>query len=135
MHLTERTVTSINFDTAKTKDKLRQLTKSLVLTIRINNSNLDELYNTESNINTKEEIKEESLPREIDSVRDLMIFALMPFDSDYAYLETEVEIHEGSTGGIRKYEFKNLFVTKYEEHFAKDERDTIIKIKLRELER
>ena len=58
----------------------------------------------------------------------------MRFDNNQAYLEAEVEIHEGSTSGVSKYEFKNLFVTNYEEHFAKDERDTITKITLREWE-
>ena len=127
IYLTERTITSINFDTVKTDDRLRQLTKNLALTLRIDNSNLDELHNVR-------DTTEELLPREVDSVRDLIVFALLPFKNDIAYSEAVIEMQEGSTGGTSKYEFKNLFVTSYEEHFAKDERDTIIKIELRELE-
>jgi len=109
---------------------LRQLTRDIDLTIRVDNSNLDELYSGQ-----KEDGDGEALPREIDSVRDLILFALFPNDDEYSYLDGELEITDGFTKSVSKYSYKDLFVMKFEEEFERNARDTHIRILLREWER
>ena len=129
LYLTERTIKHIKFISPKVKDMLRQLTRDIELTIKVDNSDLDELFSE------KKDDSDEALPREIDSVRDLLVYAVFPANGQYSYLDGELEIVDGYTKSVSKYSYKDLFVMKFEESFKKDARDTHMFITLREWER
>jgi hypothetical protein len=65
-------------------------------------------------------------------VRDLLAYAIAPNDGEGSYLTGELEIIDGFTKAVSKYNYENLFVLKFEEWLSTESRYTNIKIALRE---
>ena len=132
IYLTERTIDNINFrvveksNIEKREWEREWQTEDIELTISVDNSNLDELYKE------KTEDDEDPLPREVDSVRDLLTFAHASLEGNYCYLSGELEIEDGATKAISRYHYDKLFVKRFEEEMFTGSRYTQIKVTLRE---
>jgi len=131
INLTETTIDSINFVTEENTniDMGERQTEDIELIISVDNSNLDELYKEKMD---EEDEDEETPPREIDSVRDLLAYANAPFESDLCYLSGELEIIDGATKTVSRFNYDNLFVIKIEERLSLGSRYTYINITLRQ---
>ena len=100
------------------------------LTIEIENAIIYELQNEKTG-----DDGETALPSEFNSVRDLILYAIIPFENMYSYLSGELEVTDDFTNAVSKFSFKNLFVIKFEERLSNRERYTHIHVVLRESER
>jgi len=127
IYLTETTVKGIDFISSKTKESFVEPIRDMELHIQIENSSLFELR-----AQNEEDNDVENLPKEIDSVRLLLNFAISHHNSKYSYLDGELELVDAFTGINSLFSFKNLFVLKFEERFSAKEKVTYIRILLRE---
>ena len=129
IYLTAMTIKQIDFVSPKIESESGlnlHVPRDIKMTIIADNSSLDELYGRRVDENGAE------LPREIDSVRDLFKFAVISYTKKASYLDGEVETIDSFTRSITKLSYKNLFVTRFEESFERETRETHISIHLRE---
>ena len=125
--LSGASIKNINFISSKIMERLSlHVVRDIELTIEVDNASLDQLDS-----DVKENTETEML-REIDSVRDLFNYAVSSYDSNLCYLDGEIEILDSFTRTISKFNFKNLFVIKFDESFISDTRETQIFITMRE---
>jgi hypothetical protein len=128
VYLTEKTIDKFDLLLSKVRGfNPQQLTTDIDMTIRIDSANLHELY-----VDRTDPENGESLPREIDSARELLGFAFSPPGSEYCYMDGEVVIVDGFAKSASLHRFKDLFVMHIEEEYSIKDRDTHIHILLRE---
>jgi len=128
--LTERMILKANFITAKTH-KFNRQTKDITLSLKFENSTVRHRPTSSRSVGNKNEDETVTEPNEIDSVRNLLVFAISSYRKQFAYLDGEIKI-TNEFGQVVKTNFKNLFVLKYTEQYTKDTRNTIINILIRE---
>ena len=129
IYLTATTIKQIDFVSPKIESESGlnlHVPRDIKMTIKVDNSGLDELYGRRVDETGAE------LPREIDSVRLLFNYAVTSYRSEVSYLDGEVETIDSFTRSITKLSYKNLFVTRFEESFERETRETHIYIHLRE---
>ena len=102
--------------------------RDICLSIKVNNSNLSNL----NELHKVDEDTETELPREIDSVRLLFNYATVNFNSEFCFLDGELEMTDPFTRSISNFSFKNLFAMEFEEKFFSETRETCVKVMLRE---
>ena len=124
VYLTDNTIKKLNIVCANAhKTSLVQKTNDIELFLEMENINLI----TEAEI----KIQEESLPREVDSVRELFDYSLAAYN-ERCYLDGELEVTDGFTQSVSKYEYKDLFALQFQEKYVKDTKNTVIYVLLRE---
>ena len=122
MVITEYMIQSIDFITAKTHDYNRQ-TRDIAMRLQFENSTVWFRKPNNESIDVKID--------EVDSIRNLIIFAISSYKKQFAFFDGDVKI-VNEFGQVANFNYKNLFVLNYSEEYTKNSRITFINILMRE---
>ena len=127
IRLTEHTIQNLKFITAKTHKYIRQ-TRDITMRLKFENAAV--LIHQSSSEQVDNENEDEK-PDEIETIRDLLEFAVSSYRKQLAYLDGSLSIVNES-GQIFSYSYRNLFVLTYSEEFTRNTGITSINIHMRE---
>jgi hypothetical protein len=131
MSLTEHSIINIEFDSntdLTVGAKLDDITREIRLLGKINVASINE---SPVKVLSDEEDEEEEVIREIDSVRYLINWAIIPEFED-CYMDATVKINNAKGQLVKTEEFKNLFVVMYKEIFNDEKGYGELHMQLRE---
>lgn len=130
IRLTEHTIQGIDFITAKNSDHPKQ-TKDIALRLKFENASI--LFRDPPDNSDGDEGEEDAelKPDELDSVRNLLVYAVSTYKKRIAYLDGEIKIGNELVQSAH-FSYKNLFVISCSEEYAEATRNTFVNILLRE---
>jgi GMP synthase PP-ATPase subunit len=117
MSLTEHSIIKINFDSNTdftVGAKLDDITREISFVGKINAASINE--SPVKVLSDEDAEEEEEVIREIDSVRYLVSWAIIP-EFEECYMDATVKINNAKGELVKTEEFKNLFVVSYKEIF------------------
>ena len=136
IRLTERTIRSADFITSKVHDH-QEITRDIALRLEFENSSVN-LRTSASSLDSNENMEDaEQMPDEIDSIINLLEFAVSSAKRQLAYLDGKVKI-SNEIGAVVEFSYINLFVLSFSEEYKvekvniDDTKNTCINIVMRE---
>ena len=130
IRLTENVIQTIDLSAVKCNGFLMQ-TKNITMLLKFENANV--YYREPSNPEYSEDGI--TMPDEIDSVRNMLSFALSTVKHGarigLPFLDGVLSI-ANEHGEIARFSYENLFVVSFTEDYLKDTKNTFIKVQMRE---
>lgn len=131
MNLTEHSIKEVNFECNTDLTigaKLDDITRDITLIGKINSASINE---SPIKILSDEDDDEEIVLKEMDSVRYLSNWAIIP-EFENCYMDMSVKIKNARGQVVKTETFTNLFIVKYEEIFNDKTGDGELYVLLRE---